>query len=260
MTGYSGFGPTDAYAVVTADEHGQPMVFAGELADGYSSKNSFKNERILEPGEVADRLWAGMLEHSRPIAMIAGDAGREWGHVTDVARILIDRTVGKQMKFADGAEWMGVIIEVDPASITARRVRTFVRELGNDSERLVVSLWAGGDTRLAERWITTLYPPHPPRNPPTEVVLRIACPQCDVQIGERCVKPDGTFTFRQHQSRIATCGYEPPPRLPCPALIVCFFDGEVDRSKIMRPYRILERREPTRGRGVLLTDRRRRLF
>lgn len=258
---YSGFGPTGVYDVVTADEHGESMVFAAELADaGYGDENGFKDQPVLEPEQAADRLWAGMLEHERPIAMIAGDAGRHWGHVTDVARLLIDRTTGKQMKFPDGSEWMGVIIEVDPRSIRPRQVRSFVHELGGESERLVVSLWAGGDTSMAERWITTLYPPHPPTNPPTEVVLSIVCPQCEQMVGARCVKPDGTFTFRQHQSRIATCGYEPPLALPVPQLIVSFFDGEVDRAGVMRPYRLLERREPARGRAVLVLDRRRRLF
>ena len=259
MTAYSGFGPTGVYDVVTADEHGESMVYAGELADGYG-ENGFKDQTVLEPEQAADRVWAGMLEHERPIGMVAGDAGQHWGHVCDVARSLIERTTGKQMKFRDGAEWMGVIIEVDPASITPRRVRSFVHELGGESERLVVSLWAAGDTGLAERWITTLYPPHPPKNPPTEVVLSIDCPQCEQPAGLRCVKPDGSATFRQHQSRILTCGYEPPPPAPVPQLLCCFFDGEVDRARIMRPYRVLERREPARGRGVLLLDRRRRLF
>ncbi len=262
---YGGFGPTGVYDVVTASEPlraGGPlrsMVYAAELADGYTKGPPCAGLSSLSAEAVVERAWAGMLEHERPLLLIAGDAGRHWGHVTDVARLMIDRTTGKQMMFPDGAEWMGVIVEVDPASIRPHQARTFVHELGEESERLVIAVWAGGDTAEAIRWARVLYPPQPSAYPPIEMVLQQACPRCEAQPGEKCCKPDGTISFRQHPPRVAATNYKPPDRQPVPAIIIAF-DDRVEKAAILRVYRLLERREPRRGRGVLLLPRRERLF
>lgn len=215
----------------------------------------------LGSGQVVERLWVGMLEHARPIALIAGDAVSSWPHVTEVARQLLERTAGKEMMFPHGGEWMGVMVEIDPRRIRPRQVRDFVHTLGSESERFVVVLLAGGDVVEAERWIRVLYPPEPSRYPPIELVLQEPCPRCDAKPGERCVKDDGqTPTARQHPARVMTVEYDPPERPPVPALMVVLDEDVVERPRVMRVYRALERREPGRGRGVVLLRRRERLF
>jgi hypothetical protein len=256
VTAYSGFGPTGVYDVVTANERGESLVYAAELADGYADNGCPGGQ--LGSLEVVDRLLAGMQEHDRPLALIAGDPTGEFGHVAEVARELIERTTGQQMML-DQPEWMGVIIEL-AVTFPPRRARQLVLSLGGESQRLVLAVMAGGDADGAMRWIKAMYPPGPPQKAPIELVMATACPQCDAKPGEKCLKPTGDFAFRPHKVRAIATGYKPPPRPPVPTLMIVFDEDLVDRRRVMAVYRLLERREPLRGRGVILLPRRRRLF
>jgi len=99
----------------------------------------------MTPGEVADKLIAGMKRNAQPMCRISGgEATMYWEHLVGVIGEVIERTAGLRMH-VDGAsdpqgEVMGILIETNGGLVTPTQLAALEEQLGEEASRVVFAL------------------------------------------------------------------------------------------------------------------------